>query len=401
MKKQYLNFSLIDLLIYITIYPVLILVVFMTGILFSTAPALLKSTPEATATPRWQPVVWPTMIPTSTEAKVTLPRQHLPPITASPLLTDTSGISITAQTRPEYVVLPARLVSKQPGKWSATAVKLTKKDTQPAQLAMGTISPLTAISVLTHPLGQFAPQQLIRDLFYPGWISQTPAPISPTSTRHIISLPTLTPTPTSTNTPSPTSRPTETPRPTHTTTATATPSPTNTTTPTKTPTQTKTPTPTKTPSPTATTPPTATPTATLIPSPTAIPSPTLTPRPTYDFMLAEFYNSPTSNPFLMVYVAIVDPNEIPIGDMQVIGTRLDTGQTFASPLSTWHYEGYNAPSEHIKSGNVKFEPPGGFVSTQWVLHLVDAHGQRQSEDIPFEVDQANKQWYFIKLRRKF
>jgi hypothetical protein len=135
--------------------------------------------------------------------------------------------------------------------------------------------------------------------------------------------------------------------------------------------------------------------------PTATPLPTFTPVPEYDFMLAEFYNSPTTNSFLLAYVAIVDPNEIPIGDMKIVGTRLDHQLTYESPLSKWHYEGYNAPGEVIKSGNVKFEPPGSIETTPWALHLEDAYGNRQSVDIPFDVDANNKQWYFIKLRRTY
>jgi hypothetical protein len=123
--------------------------------------------------------------------------------------------------------------------------------------------------------------------------------------------------------------------------------------------------------------------------------------PEYDFMLAEFFNSPTTNSFLVMYVAIVDPNETPIGDMKIIGTRLDHNLTYESPLSTWYYEGYNAPGHVTKSGNVKFEPPGGIESTKWIIYLADAHGNRMSADIPFETDENNKQWYFIRFKRKF
>jgi hypothetical protein len=80
-------------------------------------------------------------------------------------------------------------------------------------------------------------------------------------------------------------------------------------------------------------------------------------------VVAEFYNSPTTNSFLLIYVAIVDSNEITIGDMKIVGTRLDHKLTYESPLSKWHYEGYNAPGEVIKTGNVKFEPPGGIETT--------------------------------------
>jgi len=117
-------------------------------------------------------------------------------------------------------------------------------------------------------------------------------------------------------------------------------------------------------------------------------------------MLAEFFNSPTTNSFLVMYVAIVDNNEVPIGDMKIVGTRLDHNLTYESPLSTWYFEGYNAPGEVIKSGNVKFEPPGGIESTKWIVHLEDAHDQRMSQDVPFNTNAADKQWYFVKFRRK-
>jgi hypothetical protein len=123
--------------------------------------------------------------------------------------------------------------------------------------------------------------------------------------------------------------------------------------------------------------------------------------PEYDFLLAEFYNSPTANPFMVMYVAVVDANEIPIGDMKIVGTRLDHHLTYESPLSTWYYEGYNAPGEVIKSGNVKFEPPGGIETTGWVLYLANSSGARMSEDVPFATDEANRQWYFLKFKRKF
>ena len=77
--------------------------------------------------------------------------------------------------------------------------------------------------------------------------------------------------------------------------------------------------------------------------------------------------------------------------MKVVGTRLDHNLTYESPLSTWYYEGYNAPAHVIKSGNVKFEPPGGLETTSWELYLADAGGNRVSDLVRFDVDQSNKQ----------
>lgn len=202
---------------------------------------------------------------------------------------------------------------------------------------------------------------------------------TPTRTR----MPTWTPTATGTATPTPTATPT------------VTPTPTQTATPTETATPTATPLPTETPSPTV--PPTLPPP----PPPTETPLPTATPLPEYDYLLGEFFNSPTTNSFIVVYVAVVDPNEIPIGGMKIVGTRLDHNLTYESPLSTWHYEGYNAPGQVVKSGNVKFEPPGGIENTSWRLYLADANGTRMSDEVQFDTNESDKQWYFIKFRRKF
>ncbi len=215
----------------------------------------------------------------------------------------------------------------------------------------------------------------------------TVSPLSPR--QHLNILPTFTPSPTNTPTPTSTATPTNTSTPTPTATPTNTPLPT--------------PLPTNTPLPTAT--PSATPKPTYIvrsvlPTPTPnIPTPT--PKPQYDFMLGEFYNSPTTNHFMVMYVAIVDVKDVPIGGMKVVGVRKDFNLTYDSPLSTWYFEGYNAPGQVRKSGNVKFEPPSGLETTSWLVHLEDAHGNRMSDDVPFNTDQDNKQWYFLMFKRKY
>lgn len=399
---------LTDILIYLSIYPLLIFVTIFTVVAFSLASPLVDLSAAPAPTRRWQRVMLPTVPITPTPASVfsnqadelssisQAIQQPILPVVISPTPAPTLDlISGEAGSKHGFTVLKAGLVHQS----NSSVVSLTPPPASRNLARVDTVAWLPApaapipvgaginakASVSFTPNRQQATGSQSKGLLS-NWVgnlfdafneaTSTPAPI-----YKRVSLPTLTPTPASTNTPTPT----KTPAPTDTPLPTATPSPTQPVTPT----QTNTPAPTHPP------------TATLMPSPTAIPSPTLTPVPDYDFMLAEFYNSPTTNQFLMVYVAIVDPNEIPIGDMKIVGTRLDNNMTYESPLSTWHYEGYNAPGEHIKSGNVKFEPPGGIESTSWVVHLVDAHGNRQSVDIPFDVDASNQQWYFIKLRRKY
>jgi len=230
----------------------------------------------------------------------------------------------------------------------------------------------------------------ILDSWWNGFNTATPTP------RGQAMLPTFTPSPTPTGTATPTVTFTATPLPTITPPATATPLPTDT--PLRPP-PTDTPIPTDTPTPLP--PPTNTPRPRLpTETPTSAP-PTATPKPQYDFLLGEFYNSPTTNSFMVMYVAIVDVKNIPIGDMRVVGTREDYNLIYQSPLSTWFFEGYNAPGQVVKSGNVKFEPPSGLETTKWLIHLEDAHGNRMSDDIPFHTNQEDKQWYFVQFRRKF
>ncbi len=205
---------------------------------------------------------------------------------------------------------------------------------------------------------------------------------TPTRTR----MPTWTSTPTSTSTPTPTN----TPLPTNT--PTQTPIPTNTPTPLP---------PTATPLPTNTSTVTPIPTNTPVPPPTQTPLPTPTPAPDYPFLLNEFFNSPTTNSFMVVYVSVVDQNDVPIGDYKVVGTRLDHNLTYESPLTTWFFEGYNAPGHVVKSGNTKFEPPAGLESTSWQIYLADASGNRVSDYVQFDVNENDKQWYFINFKRKF
>ena len=40
-------------------------------------------------------------------------------------------------------------------------------------------------------------------------------------------------------------------------------------------------------------------------------------------------------------------------------------------------------------------------ATDWIIYLADANGARLSADVPFHTDPGDKQWYFVKFRRKF
>ena len=85
--------------------------------------------------------------------------------------------------------------------------------------------------------------------------------------------------------------------------------------------------------------------------------------------MAEIYKDFTANSFLTSYVAIVNGQEIPIGGIKVVGRFKPGGDYHESPLSKWFLEGYSALGEVVKSGSVKFEPPGGILKGTWFIHL--------------------------------
>jgi hypothetical protein len=98
-------------------------------------------------------------------------------------------------------------------------------------------------------------------------------------------------------------------------------------------------------------------------------------------------------------VAVVNTQEIPIGGVKVVGRFESGGYEHESPLSPWQYEGYSAPGAVLKTGNVKFEPPGGFMDGVWTIHLEDEGGQRLSTDVEVWTSPAHPEWFFVKFKR--
>jgi hypothetical protein len=334
-----------------------------------TRPRRYVVLPPALATASVSSQAGPTAVPGL--AEVSLPESAAPPITPNP-----AGNAATAPGSTSEALAP-------------TPVDLSNLPVAeaPGPVISPTLMPTPAAPIRPlRPTATPTPDNFAK-LFAELLNMFNEPTVTPTDALRLAMLPTIPPTPTDTATPTSTL----TPIPTDTPTATPIPLPTDTSTPI----------PTNTPVPAPVSAPVQAPAPAAV-AESSLTSPVATPEPEsgYDFLLAEFYNSPTTNSFLVFYVAIVDPNEIPIGDMKIVGTRLDHNLTYESPLSTWHYEGYNAPGEVIKSGNVKFEPPGGIETTDWILYLEDAHGNRQSEDVPLNTNQNDKQWYFIKFKRR-
>lgn len=204
-----------------------------------------------------------------------------------------------------------------------------------------------------------------------------------------------------------------TPRPTFTSTPAYTPTPTNTATPTITPIPTETPTPvatdtplpTDTPAPTDTPPPPPTrPPAPPADTPTPAP-PADTPTPDFPFAVAEQGNrefQKTTYNGITLYVAVVDQNNTPIGDLKIVGDQTPSGLHAESPLSTWNYSTANCLNcGYVKQGNVKFEP-GPFSDGTWNIYLADQAGTKLSPVVALSYSAAPEQWVwdFIIFKKK-
>lgn len=199
-----------------------------------------------------------------------------------------------------------------------------------------------------------------------------------------------------------------TPRPTFTATPDYTATPTETATPTVTPIPTATPVPTETPIPTDT--PTPLPTDTPRPRPqppTDTPGPpTDTPAPEFPFMVAEI--SPpefthTTNSSIIVFVAITDQNNTPLGGYRVVGDspQVEFNSHVESGESCYDWCGGTGVGGYVKVSNAKFEP-GAFIDGTWNIYLVDGGGAQVSPVVPlnYSTDPGAWRWDFVAFKLK-
>jgi hypothetical protein len=164
------------------------------------------------------------------------------------------------------------------------------------------------------------------------------------------------------------------------------------------PTPTPTPLPTATPSPTNTSPPPP-------PRPTATPvPPTPTPAPEFPFVVAEQGNrmfQKTTYHVLTIYVAITTFDNVPIGDLKIVGDHTPSGKHLESAPSDWNWSVNNCLTcDYVKFGNVKFEP-GSFSDGIWNIYVADRSGRQLSPAVPLAYSSDPEQWVwdFIIFRK--
>lgn len=107
---------------------------------------------------------------------------------------------------------------------------------------------------------------------------------------------------------------------------------------------------------------------------------------------------PTTNPILVIYIALTDPNNVPIGGLKVVGDHTPSGLHWESAESCFDFCKASGTKGTIKFGNVTFEPPR-YETGVWNLRVVDGGGTPVSDVISVPIDASSPGWFFMLLRR--
>ncbi|OQY42829.1 MAG: hypothetical protein B6242_15765 [Anaerolineaceae bacterium 4572_78] len=99
-----------------------------------------------------------------------------------------------------------------------------------------------------------------------------------------------------------------------------------------------------------------------------------------------------------MFFALTDGNNIPIGDLKIIGDHTPSGVHHVSSPSCYDFCKMSGMQGSVKAGNVTFEPPLYETGT-WNLYAVDGGGGQISDVISIPVSTESKSWYFVLLRR--
>jgi len=108
-------------------------------------------------------------------------------------------------------------------------------------------------------------------------------------------------------------------------------------------------------------------------------------------------DSPTTNPILVMYIALTNSNNVPIGGLKIVGDHSPSGTHYVSGESCFDFCKRNGLEGVIKQGNVTFEPPT-YETGVWHLYVVDGGGAQVSDVIPISINFDNPQWFFMILR---
>jgi hypothetical protein len=111
----------------------------------------------------------------------------------------------------------------------------------------------------------------------------------------------------------------------------------------------------------------------------------------------------STNNWVIVFVAIVDANNTPLGGYKVVGDSSDVefNNHVVSPPSCYDWCTTTGQSGYVKAANLKFEP-GAFINGTWNIYLVDGGGAQVSAVVsfPYSTDPNSYTWDFVVFKHK-
>lgn len=130
----------------------------------------------------------------------------------------------------------------------------------------------------------------------------------------------------------------------------------------------------------------------------------IAPTPAFPFSIAEQGNrafQTTNHHPIVIFVAVVNEKNIPLGGYKVIGDHTPSGRHVESTLTEPDWSQVNCLScGYIKQGNVKLEP-GNFEDGIWNIYLADINDRQLSPVVPlsYSADPSTWVWDFVLFKR--
>jgi hypothetical protein len=111
----------------------------------------------------------------------------------------------------------------------------------------------------------------------------------------------------------------------------------------------------------------------------------------------------TTNPMIIVFVAITDQSNTPLGGYRVVGDspQVEFNSHVESLPSCFDWCTSTGKGGYAKVANAKFEP-GPFIDGTWNIYLVDGGGAQVSPVVPlnYSTDPAAWRWDFVYFKLK-
>jgi len=111
----------------------------------------------------------------------------------------------------------------------------------------------------------------------------------------------------------------------------------------------------------------------------------------------------TTNTAIIVFIAIVDQNDTPLGGYRVIGdsSAIEFNSHVETLESCFDWCTHTGEGGYAKVANVKFEP-GAFIDGTWNIYVADGGGTQVSPVVAlsYGTDPSQWRWDFVVFKLK-